>query len=214
MTRDPMKLMRLTGGKDRGRKIAFEKLPRLRPTMDKIRKAVFDIVGSRIVDASFLDLFGGTGAIGLEALSRRAGHVVFVDRSKKAYQLIRKNLDLLEWTYRVGALGRSLKTINLKPGVHPSKQHEVIDVYLNDAHAFLKTSSMMKWTFDLIFLDPPYNNDLLKYLRFIEKYGILNDGGRVLCEHQEPLNLDGDAFWKCLQKNRYGDKCVSVVKHV
>ena len=72
----------------------------------------------------------------------------------------------------------------------------------------------MKWTFDLIFLDPPYNNDLLKYLRFIEKYGTLNDGGRVLCEHQELLNLDGDAFWKCLQKNRYGDKCISVVKHV
>ena len=84
--------MRITSGKFRGLKLKSPKGPGIRPMMDRVRKSLFDALGPEVVEARVLDLFCGTGALGLEALSRGAKEVVFVDQSAKALALVKANL--------------------------------------------------------------------------------------------------------------------------
>lgn len=85
--------LRITGGEFGGRII--KSAPTLRPAMEKVRKAVFDILGEKVIKANFLDLFAGSGAIGIEALSRGASRAVFIDKDRVHYNLIKQNLNLL-----------------------------------------------------------------------------------------------------------------------
>ena len=89
--------MRFTGGEARGRGIKGPRGGGLRPTSDRVREAIFDILGGRVPGARFLDAFAGTGAVGLEALSRGAARAVFLERDRRALRLIRENLDLAPW---------------------------------------------------------------------------------------------------------------------
>jgi len=88
--------LRITGGEFGGRII--KSAPSLKPAMDKVRKAIFDILGEKIIDANFLDLFAGSGAVGIEALSRGASRTVFIDKDRNHYNLIKQNLKLLKIT--------------------------------------------------------------------------------------------------------------------
>ena len=85
--------MRVTGGGARGRRLRAGSGPGLRPTSSRVRQALFNLLGARITGCTFLDLYAGTGAIGIEALSRGAGEVVFVERDAVAARFIRRNLD-------------------------------------------------------------------------------------------------------------------------
>src|SRR5680860_1817317 len=85
--------LRITGGELGGRII--KSVPTLRPAMEKVRKAVFDILGESIIKANFLDLYAGSGAFGIEALSRGASRAVFIDKDRTHYNLIKKNVNLL-----------------------------------------------------------------------------------------------------------------------
>src|SRR5262245_48270462 len=87
--------MRLTGGQSRGPRLKRPRAAGLRPTSSRVREALFDILGPRIEGACFLDLYAGTGAVGIEALSRGARRAVFVESDKAAARLIRENLTLL-----------------------------------------------------------------------------------------------------------------------
>src|SRR5437764_1241 len=124
--------MRVIAGKFKGRNLKSPPSLQVRPTSDRLRETLFNVIASRVPDARFLDLCAGSGAVGIEALSRDAAHATFVDRSRRSCQLIEANLELC--------------------GV-PEEQR---DIYCSEAAEFVK-QAREKW--DLVYLDPPYNTD-------------------------------------------------------
>lgn len=132
----------------------------VRPTSDRLRETLFNVIAPRIVDSRFLDLCAGSGAVGIEALSRGAAHVTFVDRSRRSCQLIEANLELL----RI------------------SEDEQVI--YCSEVGEFLRQSTTES-PWDIIFFDPPYKDDYLKTLEFlgINSARLLTERGLVIVEH-------------------------------
>lgn len=124
--------MRISGGESKGRTLKPPSHGGLRPTSDKVREALFSILGAAVDGAAFLELFAGTGAVGIEALSRGAVGAVFVDSSQKAVRLIRENLDALGYRDRGSVVAR-------------------------DVLVFLKKTAQELGPFDMVFVDPPYH---------------------------------------------------------
>lgn len=120
---------------------------RVRPTSDRLRETLFNVIAPLIEDARFLDLCAGTGAVGIEALSRGASHVTFVDRSRRSCALIESNLKLC----RV-----------------PEEQWEI---YCSEANEFLRQSKEQRW--DIVYFDPPYKDDYLKTLQLLSNNGLV-----------------------------------------
>ena len=121
--------MRVIAGSYRGRTLNAPPGESTRPTSDRVREALFSILGDRIREAEVLDLFAGSGALGLEALSRGARHATFVDEDPKAIAAVKANLDAVK---------------------------AVADVRRGDALRFLSGASGRGAQYDLVFLDPPY----------------------------------------------------------
>lgn len=138
--------LRIIGGELRGRLLKSPKSPLIRPTTGILRKSVFDICKNVITDAQFLDLFAGTGAMGIEALSRGASHATFIDQSREALLCIQENLQKL-------------------------KLEERATVLRGDVMEILKRLNAKKKTFDLIYIDPPYGQDLIhsEILTFLDR---------------------------------------------
>ena len=130
--------MRITGGGARGRKLSFIKSISIRPTSDMVRSSIFNMLGQTLTGLSVLDLFAGTGSLGIESLSRGAKKAVFVDSSSKAISLIRKNLAICSYE-------EFSKTF---------KRH------LPDGLSHFKCEGFNK--FDIIFIDPPYGEGYIK----------------------------------------------------
>src|SRR5437868_3506300 len=134
--------MRIISGTYRGRVLKSPPSMKTRPTSDRLRETLFNILNPKItLETRVLDLCAGTGAVGIEALSRGAGFSVFVDKSRKACGLIEENLDLLEV---------------------PEEETEVV---CDSAEDYLRRNR--EKTFDIIFFDPPYKNDYEEVLRSI-----------------------------------------------
>ena len=127
--------MRITGGELGGRRLHVPETSQIRPMRDQVRTALFNILSDVVDGSAFLDLFAGTGSVGLEALSRGAERAVFVDRGREAHQLLRQNVEELGVTDRA----------------------EIIHDDVFDALARLDQESE---TFDLVFVGPPYGHDL------------------------------------------------------
>lgn len=159
--------MRITGGIGRGRTLKVPAGTKVRPTSDKVKQALFNILGDRIAGARLLDLFAGAGAIGIEALSRGAAQAVFVDASRESLAVIRRNIDSL------GLGGRA-------------------QVVAARAESFLKRPS---GPYDIVFLDPPYRTELAPLLRQVAGAGIVRPEGVVIAEHfkkqASPARADG-----------------------
>ena len=181
--------MRISAGEFKGRKIGSKKLfakregkDDLRPTPAKVREAIYDILRNEIADASFLDLYAGTGTIGIEALSRGAGNVVFVESVRPRGKAISDLIDKLN--------------LGLKASVH-CEQVEI----------FLQRASVTGKTYDIIFADPPYASaEIEKILPLIEKYGILDAQGVLLCEHAAKTVVpDAAGSLRLMKQYRYGD---------
>lgn len=154
--------MRVISGSARGRRLNELKGMDTRPTTDKVKESLFNIIQFEVEGSRVLDLFGGTGQLGIEALSRGAAACTFVDARRDAVALIRENL----------------KTAAL------SEQARVVS---GDALAFL-TGCGEKY--DLIFLDPPYQTDLLeRSLDAITKFDILREHGIIICESAQEKQL-------------------------
>ena len=166
--------MRIIAGKYRGKKLREFEGTEVRPTSDRAREGVFSVLQFQIEGKRFLDGFCGSGAIGIEALSRGAKEVVFTDLSKKSCELTNYNLK---------SVGEYISAKN-------------IDV--------LKYLSNETKPFDIIFLDPPYNSDAgIKALNIIAKRKLLNDGGVVVFESGSAFNgaIDGLILHK---RKKYG----------
>ncbi len=147
--------MRITGGTGRGRKLKAPGGERVRPTSDKVKQALFNILGERVQDSVFLDLYAGTGGIGLEALSRGAEKVIFVDDSRKSVLVIKKNIEQTGFGERA-------------------------QVVTSRAESFLKKASEQ---FDIVFLDPPYSVEQEPLLNFVSESGVLKPDSIVVSEH-------------------------------
>ncbi|MBE6973643.1 MAG: 16S rRNA (guanine(966)-N(2))-methyltransferase RsmD [Ruminococcaceae bacterium] len=170
--------MRVISGTARGRRL--KELPGMdtRPTTDKVKESLFNIIQFDIEGRNVLDLFGGTGQLGIEALSRGAARCTFVDLSRQAAAVIRENV----------------KTVGFD---HVSTIHQ------GDAAAFL---AGCREKFDLIFLDPPYQSGLLeRCIQEITKFDILAEHGIMICESAVETQLpESAAPYEKGREYRYG----------
>jgi len=151
--------MRIIAGAYKGRNLKSPPSLDVRPTSDRLRETLFNVIAPRIQDSRFLDLCAGSGAVGIEALSRGASYATFVDRSRRSCLLIEANLELC----RV-----------------PEDQREIYSV---EAGEFLRQTTSPPW--DIVYFDPPYKQDYLKTLGYAgaNSVKILTDDGLLIVEH-------------------------------
>jgi 16S rRNA (guanine(966)-N(2))-methyltransferase RsmD len=162
--------MRIISGRYRSRQLKAAPPAGIRPTSDKLRETLFDILGETVVDSTFLDGCAGMGGIGLEALSRGAAQVYFVERSRKACRIIRENLD----------------TLQVKEG------YKILELDLAKALDVFRRDGI---TFDIAFLDPPYERDDL-YESGLERFAagpLLAAGGLLIIEHSKRVKMPESA---------------------
>lgn len=169
--------LRIIGGRWRGRKVSFSAAPGLRPTGDRIRETLFNWLQPVIEGARCLDLFAGSGALGLEALSRGAGEVVFVETSSTAVKSLRSHL---------AEFGAEAGTVLQMDGL-----------------AFLASDPK---PFDVVFLDPPYHQDLLgPVCTRLQECGWLGPGARVYMEVERERCLEPlPPGWQVLREKTTG----------
>jgi len=162
--------MRVIAGKYRSRQLKSLKGMALRPTSDRLRETLFNILGERVAGARFVDAFAGTGAVGIEALSRGAQEVVFIEKHAPAATLIKKNLESLE--VREGARVLPVDT-------------------LHGLEILAKENSGGGNVPEIVFLDPPYANaeDYDRVLAFLGFGALLGAGSLVIAEHRRKFEL-------------------------
>jgi 16S rRNA (guanine966-N2)-methyltransferase len=177
--------MRIIAGEFKGRRLAAVK-GRIRPTSDKVREAIFSILGSAVLEARVLDLFAGTGALSLEALSRGAAGAVLVEEHAAALSVLRQNLEAL--------------------GIH-----ERVRVLPLPVSAALRKLTAQGTQFSLIFLDPPYGRGLaLNTLEALQDSCLMQPDARVVAEHSHRETLPEQVGRLRLnQCRRYGDTQVA-----
>ncbi len=177
--------MRIISGKYRGRKIIALPGKDIRPTTDRVREAIFSMLGNRVVDAHVLDLYSGSGAMALEAISRGATKAVCVDRSKKAASVIRGNL-------------RSLELDN-----------SLFEVVICDAIHYVKRAFRGGRNYEIIFIDPPYGSDLgIKTLEALSEFPLLKGGGDIIYEFGRKKGMKIPPVIETIKEKRYGDTSV------
>lgn len=172
--------MRIIAGEMRGRQLKAVEGMRTRPTSDKVKGAIFNVLGNKVLGARVLDLFAGTGNLAFEALSRGSDKAVMVEKSLAAYQVIQENLE------RVGA-GYKVK------------------LFLMDAFKYLRKNPQE--VFDLVFLDPPYRQELVsKSILTLREYSVLAPTGVIIAETAKDEQLREDMYpFEIRKTSEYGD---------
>lgn len=176
--------MRIISGKYKGKNLIGFDINGTRPTMDRVKESLFSIIQNNIKDSVVLDLFAGSGSLGIEAISNGANSCYFVDNNIELINIIKKN------------------TVFIK---------ENIKILKSDYKSALEMFKNSNIKFDLIFLDPPYKMNLINdSLGIIYKYNLLNDNGIIVCEY-ESENVYSDYF-QLIKQKKYGSKKVSIYK--
>ncbi len=180
--------MRIVAGNSKGRKLIVPKGRSVRPTTDRVREALFSSLGTLVSDARVLDLFAGTGALGLEALSRGAASVVFVERDAKVRAVLERNIHALDFEVNSRLIS-------------------------GDSRSALKILAREGAVFDLVFLDPPYSEALLPAtLEGLEKGSLLVASSRIIAEHARgDIPLLPNSL-RLTTTRRYGDTELSVIE--
>lgn len=187
--------MRIIAGKYRSRILKSLKGSALRPTSDRLRETLFNVLGGRVSGARFLDIFAGTGAIGIEALSRGAAEAVFIENHKPAVTLIRRNLESLRITTEAQVL-----TLDALRGLERlAQKHKPTDQ-----------------PFGFVFVDPPYalKEEYERTLGFLGSAPFLALGSLVIAEHRRTLELP-QRIGRLLQTRilRQGDAALSFYEY-
>jgi len=174
--------MRLSGGARARQTVSAPKGRKTRPTAAKVREAMFAVLGRRVHGARVLDLFAGSGALGLEAMSRGAASVVFVDNDASAAFVIRRNaLKLIEdedrWRILPMHSARALRTL--------------------------------RGTFDVVLIDPPYERGAAEELALLMQRGLLAADGIAVVEHRSKDELALPTSMKLIKTSKYGDTCLT-----
>jgi 16S rRNA (guanine966-N2)-methyltransferase len=157
--------MRVVSGTCKGRALRAVPGNTTRPTTDKVKEAIFNMIGPYFEGGIALDLFAGSGGLGIEAVSRGLDKAIFIDRDHKAIQTIRENIN----------------TCQLE---------EKTEVYRNDADRALKALVKRDISFDFIFLDPPYKQQqLVSLMEKMEQHMLVHNGSMIVCEHSHDVVL-------------------------
>jgi 16S rRNA (guanine966-N2)-methyltransferase len=187
--------LRIISGIAKGTKLAAPpgKGQSIRPTSDRSREALFSILGKKVIHSRILDLFSGTGALGLEALSRGGKSAVFVDNNSTALKLLRTNIEIFSnTTVAVGNLpAAKIVRLDLSRGLGS------LTKYLGGETA----------EFDIIFLDPPYDKGLsLQTLNHLDNSNHLANDGIIIAEERSKANLP-EIFnsFKLIDNRKYGE---------
>ena len=157
-------MIRITGGDYKGRLIKIPKNQKVRPTRSMVRQAIFNMIGSRILDAVVLDLFSGSGLLGLEAKSRGAKQVFFVENDKLVCKVLKNNLEAIVLRYQDPILCTTAKKA---------------------LRQFLQAGVR----FDIVLMDPPYQMDIGPILNTLSTTGIVNAGGWIVLERGKMTDL-------------------------
>lgn len=179
--------MRVISGLRKGHRLNSPKGMDTRPTEDKVKESLFNILGNIDADAIVLDLFGGSGSIGIEFLSRGAKACYFVDISSKSIAAIKENL------------------------IH-TKFTESATVIKSDALRAIKHFNSKKIKFDYIYLDPPFRHKELLYgvIKSIDEHDIIANRGMLIVEHEKELILEDEILkFKKNDERRYGNKTMT-----
>ena len=171
--------VRIIGGGWRGRRVSFPDMPDLRPTPDRVRETLFNWLQHSIVDSRCLDLFAGSGALGLEALSRGAKEVVFVEQAQLAARALQAELQRLGGTPRARVLEQGAARFLRGPGQ----------------------------PFDVIFLDPPFGRGALaEYVPCVESGGWVKTGSLVYLENERAAGVPAlPPNWEMLKSKSAGE---------
>lgn len=177
--------MRVIAGKSKGHNLKSISGTEVRPTIDRVKEALFNILGPEIIDIDFLDLYAGFGGLGIEALSRGAASSTFIDNSAR----------------QIGIIEENLKLTDLK------QQAEVIQ-----GDVLTQLGRFTPKSFDIIVMDPPYQADLLEpTIEQIMKYDLLKEAGIISVEHhkQDTITIEFDNL-KLIRERNYGNTCLSL----
>ncbi|MGQ9617873.1 MAG: 16S rRNA (guanine(966)-N(2))-methyltransferase RsmD [Candidatus Aminicenantia bacterium] len=178
-------MIRVIAGVYKGRKLKYRKDPEIRPTSQLVKESLFNILGyKRIIKTNFLDGFCGTGAVGIEALSRGADFVVFIDNNEKALKLVRENLEVCE----------------IKDG---------FEIIKNDFNRGVIELAKKGILFDIVFIDPPYELlNLSDPLKVLWKRRILKKDGIAVVQHSAKINYS-QKYFQIIKRKNYGDTALS-----
>ena len=185
--------MRIIAGKFKSRPVKAPKNMRVRPTSDKVKGALFNML-EPVADCAVVDFYAGTGNLGIEALSRGAGEVIFVEKAPDSLKLIYENLQSF--------------------GINPRKPVEKVRVLPSEvAKAFYLLHQEGK-SFDILLADPPYEKGVLKQLQhLLIQYPILKEGGIFAVEHGAgDTELAGEFPYPLVRQKKYGDTYLSIFK--
>ncbi len=178
--------MRVISGSARGRKLIAPPGLDTRPTTDRVKESIFNIISPYLPAKSVLDLFSGSGALGVEALSRGSEHSVFVENDKPAFDVTRQNIELARVSDRA-------------------------DVIFCDSYAYL---DRVVRQFDIIFLDPPYNTGLLTgAIKKIAENNLLSEGGIIVAESEYLGEEPDDSYFDIIKRAKYGKTTVFVLRN-
>lgn len=179
--------MRVISGKFGGRKLKPVPGNKTRPTTDKVREALFNMIGPYFNGGNFLDLYAGSGAVSLEAVSRGMDHAILVDKQYAAYKTIQENIAMVS---------------------DPND----FSVWKMNAESALTKLKKEGQSFDYIFLDPPYKKQqMMKQLDEIAKDHLLNNNGMVICETDNQTNMSDDAAnYRLIKQKDYGLTIISI----
>jgi len=185
--------LRIISGNLKGRRISSLSGLSTRPTSDMVREAIFNIIGDDIKGSFFLELYAGTGAMGIEAVSRGAAHAVLIEGGQKASEIIRKNIEYCD-------IADKAKLIKW------------------DIEKNLGCIKNMDNKFDIIFLDPPYEKDLVKKtLKNLCLCDAIGSEAYVIVQHSkdEPLDIkEMEEFYSLEKDKRYGKNIVSFLRYM
>jgi 16S rRNA (guanine(966)-N(2))-methyltransferase RsmD len=178
--------MRIISGTSKGRRLATPKGQALRPTSDRVKESIFNILGQVVQGKLVLDLFAGTGNLGIEAVSRGARRVLFVERGREATRLIKSNL--------------SQCGMAMLAEIIPKDVIRAIGILHQRGEAF-----------DIILMDPPYEKGLIeKTLWKLQSHRIYQDDSILIIEHDRREPLPKDLFgWNLIRQRKIGDTLVS-----
>lgn len=179
--------MRIISGKYGGRKLKAFKADHIRPTTDRVKETLFNKIQAYLGDARVLDLYAGTGSLGLEALSRGASHVVAVELNRKSQSIIKQNVQLL-------------------------KIQDEYELVGDDVFKYLKYVSEQK--FDVIFVDPPFTKAIAHdSMEALAAADILSENGVLAIESSKQERIDDDyAGLELLDRKNFGDKYLSLFR--
>ncbi len=181
--------MKVVSGLYKGRNILGFDINGTRPTMDRVKESMFAMIQEYIKGSIVLDLFSGSGNLGIESLSQEASYTYFADKNKKAYLTINKNLSNL------GINNAHVLNLDYKKALQYYRENNI--------------------KFNLIFLDPPYDTNYIEEsINLITEYNLLQDEGLIICESSFLNKIIYNNNYQEIKSKKYGDKWVVIIKRI